>query len=208
MVRCTSVPAGAVIVSDRITSLREIRDRRPSRPAAEDDEEMLTNWEPARATSFGSIRRTTTTRTSPARPRPEARGRPGNQRFRQRTPITGRHTHSRGTSPTGGHGDRWKRRRHSGAVARRGSGPRFHSRRPLQTSGSTTDPHIHSVCRIPPGGDETWSNGPNPPSYSNTFTAFPAGASLAPARTIKRPRMAGIYSATVTEYPDALGRIN
>ena len=61
--------------------------------------------------------------------------------------------------------------------------------------------------------DETWRNAPDPPSYSNTFTAFPAKMPWRPAQTIRRPRMDGVYSAMVMGpqgqeiHTDELGRV-
>jgi type VI secretion system secreted protein VgrG len=61
--------------------------------------------------------------------------------------------------------------------------------------------------------DETWWNGPNPPSYRNSFKAFPSALPWRPAQTIKRPRMEGLHSAIVIGpegqeiHTDELGRV-
>jgi type VI secretion system secreted protein VgrG len=72
-------------------------------------------------------------------------------------------------------------------------------------SGGSETFVLHGVSHQ--ANDETWRNAPNPPTYSNSFTAFPASKPWRPARTIQRPRMAGVYSATVTDDPDELGRV-
>jgi type VI secretion system secreted protein VgrG len=61
--------------------------------------------------------------------------------------------------------------------------------------------------------DETWWNGPNPPSYRNTFQACPSALPWRPAQTVRRPQMEGLHSAVVIGpdgqeiHTDALGRV-
>jgi type VI secretion system secreted protein VgrG len=61
--------------------------------------------------------------------------------------------------------------------------------------------------------DDTWRNGANPPSYGNSFAAFPAKMPWRPEPTLPPPRMDGVYSAVVIGpngqeiHTDKLGRV-
>jgi type VI secretion system secreted protein VgrG len=76
------------------------------------------------------------------------------------------------------------------------------------------DPKEYLLARVSHrASDNTWRNTADPPSYSNTFTAFPATMPWRPKQTVPRPRMEGIYSAVVIGpdgqeiYTDKLGRV-
>ncbi len=61
--------------------------------------------------------------------------------------------------------------------------------------------------------DDSWRNSAGTPRYANSFTAFPAPTYWRPARTVRRPRMDGMYSAVVIGpdgqeiHTDKLGRV-
>jgi type VI secretion system secreted protein VgrG len=205
----TSVSAGAVVVSDRVTSFAKTEPATVA-PDCHHSGEMLTNWEPAIATSLGSIR---SDDYDPDHPGSALSASTTTQR--EISGSTSRHAyHWPAHTLLGDVANLRTRRRMESAEAQamlsRGAGedPGF-------TPGGRFKVFDHNGSRpfvlyavSHQAGDETWRNGQDSPSYSNTFTAFPAGLRWRPARTVQRPRMAGIYSATVTDDPDALGRIN
>jgi type VI secretion system secreted protein VgrG len=81
----------------------------------------------------------------------------------------------------------------------------------VRVNGTPKEFLLHGVTHH--ASDETWCNGSTPPSYTNSFTAFPTDLPWRPAQTVQKPRMEGLHSATVIGpdgqeiHTDELGRV-
>jgi type VI secretion system secreted protein VgrG len=90
-----------------------------------------------------------------------------------------------------------------------GSNPNFFAGGRIQVNGAE-----FLLARVSHhAADETWCNAPTPPSYRNSFEAFPSASPWRPAQTAGRPRMEGLHSAEVIGpdgqeiHTDELGRV-
>jgi type VI secretion system secreted protein VgrG len=204
------LPAGTLVISDRITSVRK-GDLGKFAVGTREDLETLASWQPARATSYGKIRRddydpekpgsnpkdtsSTTQRTAGAPARSSYRW-PAGSRDQQ---VIGKRTRHRMEAAEA----------ESALAHGAGFNPLFTAGARIQVGADTLV--LHSVSHH--ASDESWYNAAAPLSYRNSFTAFPAKLPWRPALATPRPRMEGIYSAVVTGpkdqeiHTDELGRV-
>ena len=208
------IPAGSVIVSDRITSLGK-SDLGRVKLGSSEDADVLASWQPGRTTSHGKVRQEDYD--------PEHPDTPLNGEARTTQPASGASARNAYHWPALvlKQDDAALRARHRMEAAEveaalahgTGFNPGFTagSRIEVTEGFNATAFVLHSVSHQVT--DETWRNAPDRPSYSNSFTAFPAKMLWRPARTIRRPRMEGIYSGTVMGpegqeiHTDELGRV-
>lgn len=205
-----TLPAGTLVISDRVTSVRKV-DLGKFAVGTGEELETLASWQPARATSYGKVRRDD---YDPEKPSSAPKDSSSTTQRAAGAPARSSYHWPAGSRDQQVIGKRTRHRMEAAeAEAALAHGAGFN---PLFTAGARigvgADTFVlHSVSHH--AKDESWYNTSAPLSYRNSFTAFPAKLPWRPALTTERPRMDGIFSAVVTGpkdqeiHTDELGRV-
>lgn len=208
------IQAGTMIISDRVTTLRKTTFGY-FKLAPGEAINTLASWQPGRGTAYGSIAHDD---FDPDNPGTSLKGVTATTALTAGAANRDAYHWPALTLTQNGVGQRTRYGMEAAeveAALSHGAGfnPNFTPgvRMDVGVGNTVTQLVLHGVSHQ--AIDESWRNAPNPPSYSNTFTAFPKAMPWRPARTIRRPRMDGIYSAMVLGpdgqeiYTDELGRV-
>ncbi|MGE4047686.1 MAG: type VI secretion system Vgr family protein [Acetobacteraceae bacterium] len=193
------VPPGALVISDRVTTLNSTPPHKVALHSI-DDLTTLAAWQPGRSTTFGAVQR------QDYDPKP-ARSVGARSATRQAAAGSQQRTSWRWSARTLDNTSvaQMARGRMEAAEVEanlaQGTGfnPCFASGGRISVGGGGQgggDFVLHSVAHQ--AIDNTWRNAADSPSYTNSFTAVPAALPWRPAQTARRPRMDGMYSAIVT----------